>query len=129
MDTFGSLPQVLFSGIAAGSIYALIALAMVIIYRTTEVLNFAQGDMAMMTTYVALAFMVAGGMPFPGAVLGALVFAAALGAFAEFALLRRAKEPSVLGLIIIMLGIIGEYLWRIFDEVNQRPEVVIDEIY
>ena len=105
MDTFGSLPQVLFSGIAAGSIYALIALAMVIIYRTTEVLNFAQGDMAMMTTYVALAFMVAGGMPFPGAVLGALVFAAALGAFAEFALLRRAKEPSVLGLIIITLGL------------------------
>ena len=35
----------------------------------------------------------------------------------------------LLGLIIIMLGIIGEYLWRVFDEVNKRPEVVIDEIY
>jgi len=35
----------------------------------------------------------------------------------------------LLGLIIIMLGIIGEYLWRIFDEVNKRPESVIDEIY
>ncbi len=34
----------------------------------------------------------------------------------------------LLGLIIIMLGIIGEYLWRIFDEVNQRPETVIDEV-
>lgn len=35
----------------------------------------------------------------------------------------------LLGLIIIMLGIIGEYIWRIFDEVNKRPESVIDEIY
>ena len=35
----------------------------------------------------------------------------------------------LLGLIILMLGIIGEYIWRIFDEVNKRPEVVIDEIY
>ena len=34
----------------------------------------------------------------------------------------------LLGTIIIMLGIIGEYLWRIFDEVNRRPESVIDEV-
>ena len=35
----------------------------------------------------------------------------------------------LLGLVIIMLGIIGEYIWRIFDEINKRPESVIDEIY
>lgn len=35
----------------------------------------------------------------------------------------------LLGLIIIMLGVIGEYVWRIFDEINKRPESVIDEIY
>jgi glycosyltransferase involved in cell wall biosynthesis len=35
----------------------------------------------------------------------------------------------LLGLVIVMLGIIGEYLWRVFDEVNKRPETVIDEIY
>lgn len=34
----------------------------------------------------------------------------------------------LLGTIIVMLGIIGEYLWRIFDEVNRRPESVIDEV-
>lgn len=33
------------------------------------------------------------------------------------------------GVVIFMLGIIGEYIWRIFDEVNQRPETVIDTIY
>ena len=35
----------------------------------------------------------------------------------------------LLGIIIVMLGVIGEYIWRIFDEVNKRPESVIDEIY
>ena len=35
----------------------------------------------------------------------------------------------LLGMVIVMLGIIGEYLWRIFDETNKRPETVIDEIY
>ncbi len=35
----------------------------------------------------------------------------------------------LLGLVIVMLGIIGEYIWRIFDEVTKRPEVVIDEVY
>jgi dolichol-phosphate mannosyltransferase len=34
-----------------------------------------------------------------------------------------------MGLVIIMLGMIGEYIWRIYDEVNKRPETVIDEIY
>jgi glycosyltransferase involved in cell wall biosynthesis len=35
----------------------------------------------------------------------------------------------LLGLIIIMLGLIGEYLWRIFEQLNHRPEAVIDEVY
>jgi dolichol-phosphate mannosyltransferase len=35
----------------------------------------------------------------------------------------------LLGVVILMLGVIGEYIWRIFDEVNKRPEAVIDEIY
>jgi glycosyltransferase involved in cell wall biosynthesis len=35
----------------------------------------------------------------------------------------------LLGLIILMLGVIGEYLWRIFDESNQRPETVVDEVH
>ncbi|KAA3628920.1 MAG: branched-chain amino acid ABC transporter permease [Proteobacteria bacterium] len=125
MDAFGSLPQVLFSGISAGAVYALIALAMVTIYRTTEVLNFAQGDMAMMTTFVALSLLVSSGLPFLAAILLALAFAAGLGAFAEFAFLRRAKEPSVLGLIIITLGIemivFGFASWKWGGEPRNMP--------
>jgi len=125
MDWLGTLPQVLFSGLAAGSVYALIALAMVIIYRTTEVLNFAQGDMAMMSTYVALTFLLTGGLPFFAALLAALVFAALLGAVAEFAFLRRAKEPTVLGLIIITLGlemiVFGLASWKWGGEPRDFP--------
>ena len=105
MDALGTLPQVIFSGIAAGSVYALIGLAMVTIYRTTEVLNFAQGDMGMATTFIALALIVSGGVPFFYALPITLAIAALLGAFMEFAFLRRAKEPNALGLIIITLGI------------------------
>ena len=40
-----------------------------------------------------------------------------------------ALASFLFGIVIVMLGIIGEYIWRIFDEVNKRPESVIDEIY
>ena len=35
----------------------------------------------------------------------------------------------LLGVVIIILGIIGEYLWRIFDEITTRPEAVVDEVH
>ena len=35
----------------------------------------------------------------------------------------------LLGLVICMLGVIGEYIWRIFDEINRRPEAVIEEVH
>ncbi len=47
------LSQLIVGGLAIGACYALIALAMVIIYKTSEVLNFAQGEMAMLSTFVA----------------------------------------------------------------------------
>ncbi len=68
------------------------------------ILSFAYG-----TSVIVNAFL--GNVPVPG--------------FASLA----ALITFLLGLVIVMLGIIGEYLWRVFDEVNKRPEVVIDEIY
>ena len=97
--------QAIASGIAVGSSYALMGLAMVIIYKTSEVVNFAQGEMALLScflTYMVLEFY---GFSFLGAFAGALAFAAFLGGFLEFAVLRRAKEPSVLGMIIITIGL------------------------
>lgn len=57
-------------------------------------------------------------------VIGALLGKIQVSGFATLAILIT----FLLGLIIIMLGVIGEYLWRIFDEVNKRPETVIDEV-
>ena len=96
--------QLLVSGISIGSIYALVALAMVIIYKTSEVPNFAQGEMAMITTFVAFMLLDSFGQSFLVSFTGALVFAVALGVFLEFIFLRRAKDPNVLSLILITLG-------------------------
>lgn len=96
--------QLIVSGISYGSLYALIALAMVIIYKTSEIPNFGQGEMAMISTFVAYMLLVSHKYPFPLSFFGALLFAAALGVFLEFVFLRRAKDPNVLSLILMTLG-------------------------
>jgi branched-chain amino acid transport system permease protein len=98
------LGQLIVSGLAVGACYSLLALAMVIIYKTSDVLNFAQGEMAMISTYLAFTLMESYHVPFQWAVLFTFLFAIFLGAFFEFVFLRQAKDPTVLGLIIITLG-------------------------
>jgi branched-chain amino acid transport system permease protein len=117
--------QAVASGIAVGSSYALMGLAMVIIYKTSEVVNFAQGEMALLScflTYMALEFY---GFSFLAAFAGALAFAAFLGGFLEFAVLRRAKEPNVLGMIIITIGLemilLGIVSWKFGADPKTMP--------
>jgi branched-chain amino acid transport system permease protein len=98
------LGQLIVSGLAVGACYALLALAMVIIYKTSEVLNFAQGEMAMVSTFVAFVLLEGYHIPFVWAVVLTLMFALLLGVFVERVFLSTAKEPTVLGLIIITLG-------------------------
>jgi len=98
------LGQLIVSGLAVGACYSLLALAMVIIYKTSDVLNFAQGEMAMISTFVAFTLMESYHVPFHWAVILTFLFAIVLGAFFELVFLRQAKDPTVLGLIIITLG-------------------------
>ena len=98
------LGQLIVSGLAVGFCYALMALAMVIIYKTSEVLNFAQGEMAMISSFIAFVLLDTYQLSFPLGLFLTLLFAAALGVFLEFAFLRPAKDPTVIGLIIITLG-------------------------
>ncbi|MGQ9777184.1 MAG: branched-chain amino acid ABC transporter permease [Thermodesulfobacteriota bacterium] len=98
------LGQLIVSGLAVGACYALLALAMVIIYKTSEVLNFAQGEMAMISTFVAFTILDSYHLPFQWAVLLTFLFAILLGIFFEMVFLRQAKDPTILGLIIITLG-------------------------
>lgn len=91
-------------GLSIGACYALVALAMVIIYKTTEVPNFAQGEMAMIATFVAFTMLEDYGVGFWTAFCLTLVFAFFLGAAIELAFLRPAKDPTILSLIVITLG-------------------------
>jgi branched-chain amino acid transport system permease protein len=122
--------QLIVSGISIGSIYALVALAMVIIYKTSEVPNFAQGEMAMISTFVAFMLLASYGQPFVISFSGALLFAIGLGVFLEFVFLRRAKKPNVLSLILITLGfemmIYGVASWKWGAEQQSFPFPVSD---
>ncbi|MBU3916921.1 branched-chain amino acid ABC transporter permease [bacterium] len=108
--------QMIISGVAVGSTYALMAIAMVIIYKTSEVVNFAQGEMALASSYFTFMLLNSYGFSFIAAFISAFVFALFLGAFLEFAILRRAKEPNLLGLIIITIGmefmLVGLVSWK-----------------
>ncbi|MBU2513845.1 branched-chain amino acid ABC transporter permease [bacterium] len=108
--------QMIVSGIAVGSSYALMALAMVIIYKTSEVVNFAQGEMALASSYFTFMVLERYGFSFITAFISAFLFALLLGIVLEFAILRRAKEPNLLGLIIITIGLefvlLGFVSWK-----------------
>jgi branched-chain amino acid transport system permease protein len=133
--------QLLVSGLSFGSLYALIALAMVIIYKTSEVPNFGQGEMAMISSFVAFTLLESTGQSYAISFVGALIFAAILGMFLEFVFIRRAKDPNILSLILITLGfemvLYGLASWRWgsdqrnfafpvsdFDIINLGPAVV-----
>jgi len=96
--------QLIVSGLAVGACYSLLALAMVVIYKTSEVLNFAQGEMAMVSTFVTFTLLDSYHVGFPWAVILTFLFSILLGIFFEIAFLRQAKDPNVLGLMIITLG-------------------------
>lgn len=98
------LSQLLLSSLVAGSVYALMALAMSIVYKASEIPNFAQGEMSMFTTYIAFTLLSAQGAPFYLAFPLTLVFAFLLGLFLEFVFMRRAKDPTPLSFIIITIG-------------------------
>ena len=96
--------QVVVDGIADGSVYAALALALVLIFRSTGVVNFAQGEMAMFATFVAWA-LADSGVPLVLALLGALAFAFAAGMLVERVLIRPVEGGNPLNLVIVTLGL------------------------
>lgn len=103
MSTGQQILQYLVAGITTGSIYALIALGFVVIHSVTSVINFAQGEFAMLGALLAIS-LIAAGLPQPLAVLAAV---AGVGVFASGlyrVALRPARDASPLTLIIITIG-------------------------
>jgi len=98
------LSQQVFSGIAAGAIYASLALALVMIYRATELVNFAQGEMAMFSTYIAWS-LVNGGVPFWAAFVITLVVSFLGGMAIERVLVRPVENASILAAVIVTIAL------------------------
>src|SRR5437660_2958351 len=93
------------NGLTEGSIYAAMALALVMIWRATQVVNFAQGAMAMFTTYLAL-FSLEHGAPYWLAFVIALGCGFALGAVVERVLVRPVETKPPLNVVILTLGLL-----------------------
>src|SRR5215475_11981139 len=95
--------QFLFSGLTVGAIYALVAVGFTLIYSSSDVINFAQGEFVMiggMGTYV----LSAAGVPLPIAALLAIVIAVAVGLLLHRLAIEPARDASAVTLIIITIG-------------------------
>src|ERR1700722_3366615 len=92
------------SGISSGAVYAAVALALVLIWRATRILNFAQGAMLMVTTFIASGVITATGSYWLG-FASALVAGVILGAVVERVLIRRVESGPPLNAVIVALGL------------------------
>jgi len=97
--------QLVMNGLVVGSIYALVALGFVVIYKASSILNFAQGEFLMLGAYVCLSTMAAAHVPFVAAFLLTLGFSVALGLFLERAVLRPMIGEPVISVIMVTLGL------------------------
>jgi branched-chain amino acid transport system permease protein len=97
--------QLVISGVAQGCIYGLIALGFVLIYKATETVNFAQGDLMMLGGFLGLSCMVVLGMPFWVAFLATLAAAMLFGMLMERALLRPLLGQPAFTVVMLTIGI------------------------
>ena len=102
MDIF--IQQVV-SGLATGSIYAALALALVMIYEATDVVNFAQGEMAMFATYICWSMLNAG-MPYWGAFFATVAVSFIGGVLIERVVIRPVENAPILSIVIVTTGLL-----------------------
>lgn len=98
------LLQLLFSGLTLGSIYSLMAIALVTTFNISGVLNLAQGEFAAIGALAAIS-MTSEGMPMAGAFLAAVLLVGALGGLMERTSIHSARKASGLTLILITIGL------------------------
>jgi branched-chain amino acid transport system permease protein len=98
------LLQLLFSGVALGAVYALLALGFVVVFKATQVVNFAHAGLLMVGTYSAARFSAAG-QPFAVAVLLGIALTVLLALVIERALVRPVVRRSVVAVAIMTIGV------------------------
>jgi branched-chain amino acid transport system permease protein len=103
-------------GVALGAVYGSLALALVLVYRATHVVNFAQGELAMATTYFAYQ-LIQWGLSYWEAFAATLAFAFALGTVLQVGLIRPVQHRSVIAAVIVTVGLfilidgIVDWIW------------------
>lgn len=123
MSTF--IQQVI-DGLSTGSIYAAMALALVLIYRSTNILNFAQGEMAMFSTYIAWQLN-NWGVPLVLAILAAIAISFVGGMAIEQGIVRHVDQSSELAVVVVTLGIflvlnaLAGWIWTYFVKSFASP--------
>jgi branched-chain amino acid transport system permease protein len=94
-----------FAGLATGGIYASLALALVMIYQATHLVNFAQGEMAMFTTYIAWSLINAG-VPYWLAFAVTVLFAFVFGVLVERLVIRPVENAPVLAVVVVFIALL-----------------------
>jgi branched-chain amino acid transport system permease protein len=100
-----SIVDVLANGLWLGSTYALIALGMVLVFRATQTLNFAQGELMLLPAYIVAKLSVSSGLPVYAAVCLAIAVTAAVGAIIYLVLLRHTVGMSMFVSVVVTMGV------------------------
>ena len=123
LATFADFMQQVVSGLASGGIYALLALALVIIHRSTGVINFAQGEMATFSTYIAWTLTANHGWSYWPAFVATLAISFGGGVATHRIVIRPVERGNVLRIVIVTIGLLiavnGFVVWQWTGEPQQ----------
>jgi len=121
------------AGIATGSIYGLVALGIVLIYRSTDVINFAQGEMATLSTYVAWSLVTSRGWEYWLAFAATLAISFGGGVGIHRVVIRPVERGSVLRIVIVTIGLLvainGYVIWQWGGEPKQLQSPFGNDTY
>ncbi len=118
--------QQVVAGIASGGVYALLALALVLIYRSTRIVNFAQGEMAMFSTFICWELLDLG-VPYWGAFALTLVLSFLGGVLVERLVIRPVQRADALGVVTVTIGLLillngaAAWIWKGEQRTLENP--------
>jgi branched-chain amino acid transport system permease protein len=133
----GSLVSSIFAqqtvaGLAQGAIFGSLALALVLIYRATEVINFAQGEMAMASTYIAYQ-LILWGFSYWAAFFATLAISFVLGVAIQLIIIRPVQHRSVIAVVIVTVGLFilidGLVTWKWGADLKFMPAPFGNAVY
>src|ERR1051325_10340265 len=104
-DLFSQFLQLTFAGVAQGCVYALVALGFVLIYKATETVNFAQGDLMMLGAFFGLTASTVLGWPYWATIIFAVIVMAAVGMLIERVVIRPVLGYPTFTVVMITIGV------------------------